>query len=171
MRWTYLNQNFPSNYDPSLVIRILQNQMCKFKNQTRNVLLYGYPSADANLARKPEETFFPRVVDEIYAISTHFGPIRSLFTIDSKSYSQEERQYNDPIQEKIVVEQVVKKVEREEGEEEQPEQEQEEETKEVKFNPNDYDWTLSDGRSKDILKVYSKLSKNLTEQVITDSSE
>lgn len=66
MRWTYLDSNYPSNYDPNLVIKILQNRIKQFKNQSRNVLFFGYPSADANLAKKPEETLFPRVTDEIY---------------------------------------------------------------------------------------------------------
>lgn len=50
-----------------------------------------------------------------------------------------------------------KKVEVAEGEEEQPQEENEEENKEVKFNPNDYQWSLSDGRPKDILKIFTKM--------------
>lgn len=64
----------------------------------------------------------------------------------------------------MVVQEEVKKVVLNEDGEEEKQEENEEDTKEVKFNPLDYEWSLSDGRSKDVLKVYTKLQEsNLVE--------
>ena len=35
--------------------------------------------------------------------------------------------------------------------------EEDDELKEVKFNPGDYEWSLSNGKPKDVLKIYAKM--------------
>lgn len=60
-------------------------------------MIFGYPSADAHLARSNNETFFPRVTDEINQVNAQLGTIRALFSVDNKIHSSEERLYNDPV--------------------------------------------------------------------------
>ena len=80
--------------------------------------LFGYPCADQSLLRKPSETYFPRITDELNSLLTSFGSLRALFTIDSQAHSDEARKYDDPIQEKVVVVQEEKRKILVEGEEE-----------------------------------------------------
>lgn len=55
--------------------------------------------------------------------------------------------------------------EQKEDEEEEPAEavEEEEGEKKQKFNPNDYEWTISNGNSKNVLQVFKKLQPNVQE--------
>lgn len=76
MRWTELPPQHPSNYTPELVVRAVQAHLATLRTETRDLLLWGYPSADHHEHKHEEELMFPRVSDEIVALEKHLGPIR-----------------------------------------------------------------------------------------------
>lgn len=75
MRWTSNPIEFPSNYNPALVVKMIHSYLANVPVDNRDVLLYGYPSAD-NLNKDQEESIFPRVTDEIASVEKLLGPIR-----------------------------------------------------------------------------------------------
>jgi hypothetical protein len=100
----------------------------------------------------------PRVIDEISLIENVLGPIRIFFYIHyqkspEKEFAEEIEEF--PIEEKPVE---IKKAEgEEEGKDEEPKNEEDE--GKPKFNPRDYQWTISDGRPKNAGQVYNKLKE------------
>jgi len=47
MRWSSINPEFPSHYSPDLIVASIKGYLNSLKYETREILLYGYPSADA----------------------------------------------------------------------------------------------------------------------------
>lgn len=101
---------------------------------------------------------FPRVIDEISLIENALGPIRMYFYIyhnqaPEKEFAEEIEEF--PVEEKPVE---VKKVEGEDEVKEEETKNEDEEGK-PKFNPRDYQWTISDGRAKNAGQVYTKMKE------------
>jgi len=122
-------------------------------------LIYGYPAADSK-----QNDFFPRSLDELYHIETNIGPVREIITVTS---APEDFQIADELEPKIIKEEP-KKVkneddeegEGEEGQEEKPPEEpaEEDEDGQKKFDPTQFDWTISDGKPKKLTQIYHKLN-------------
>ena len=118
-------------------------------------MLYNYPGAE----NKPQGDFYPRPIDELYQIENNIGPLKEVIAVVD---APEDFTINDPVEEKPVIEEVkveVKpKVEGEEEEEvpEPPKDEDEDGENKPKFNPLDYNWTVSDGNPKSLAKIYHR---------------
>ena len=76
MRWTENSISHPSNFSPELVVKLILQHLSQLQTDNRDLLLWGYPSADHLLKKKTQETLFPRVTDEIVYIEKNIGPIR-----------------------------------------------------------------------------------------------
>lgn len=117
-------------------------------------MLYNYPAADTK-----EGDFFPRAIDELHQIEVSLGPVKQVISVQD---SQEDYYIQDPYEEKPVIEEPVVETkvpkEGEEGEvEEQPPKEEEEgEDAKPKFNPLDYNWTISNANPKSLAKVFHR---------------
>ena len=116
-------------------------------------MLYGYPSADTK-----EGDFFPRAIDELHQIEVSLGPVKQVISIQD---GHEDFFINDPMEERPVIEEPVVETkvpkEGEEGEiEEPPKEEEEGEETKPKFNPLDYNWTVSNANPKSLSKVFHR---------------
>lgn len=49
MRWTDLPPQFPSNYQPNSVVKLIQAYLQSLPSENKDILLWGYPSADHRL--------------------------------------------------------------------------------------------------------------------------
>jgi len=123
-------------------------------------LLYNYPSAEG----KQKNQLYPRAIDELYQIEANIGPLKEIITILD---APEDYTINDPFEEKPVQEEVKEEVKKPKGEgegedEEEPEPEppkdEDDEENKPKFNPLDYNWTVSDGNPKTLAQVYRRRS-------------
>jgi len=76
MRLSHTNKYFPSNYSSTLICAIIKNHVENLPLSRRDILLFGYPSADNHPERDPDDFCFPRIIDEMKSIENALGPIR-----------------------------------------------------------------------------------------------
>lgn len=86
MRWTKLDQAHPSIYSPDLVVKVIKDYICNLQNESRDILLYGYPASDVQMDLKSQkEKLFPRPSDELLYIEKMLGSVRlSILLTDVK---------------------------------------------------------------------------------------
>ena len=100
--------------------------------------------------------FYPRVIDEIYFIEENIGLIKSIISINDDFISKE---YQDEIIEAVQKEEVVKLEENKENQDEpEKQQEEDEENKKPKFIPENYSWSISDGKPKDAVQIFNRIN-------------
>lgn len=127
----------PSNYTADLIVRIIKDYLDNLRVCSRDVLIYGYPTADCTDKRNKCETYYPRSADELLQIERCLGPVRfvSILNTTEVPYKIEDEKIE---LEKPVVE---KKVKEGEDEDEEPKQDEEEDKDKPKFSIFDYAWT------------------------------
>ena len=107
------------------------------------------------------DLIYPRAADEMYEIENTLGEAQVLFNIREQPSMVK---IEDPLEEKPVEEVPEEKAEEEkkdgeEGEEEEtvePEEPEEGENLKPKFDPKEFDWTVSDGNPKNLPQVFNK---------------
>jgi len=160
----------PSIFTPTLVTDLIAKSL-QSHPATKYLLLYNYPSAE----NKPQGDFYPRAIDELYQIENNIGPLKEVISVVDL---QEDFVINDPVEEKPVQEEVKQEVKppKGEGEEEEevpepPKDEDEDGESKPKFNPLDYNWTLSDGNPKSLAKIYHRRFNCEHEQIDLDAKD
>jgi adenylate kinase family enzyme len=145
----------PSIFTPTLVTDLIAKSLQNHP-ATKYLLLYNYPSAE----NKPQGDFYPRAIDELYQIENNIGPLKEVIAVVD---APEDFVINDPVEEKPVVEEVKVEVKapKGDGEEEEevpepPKDEDEDGENKPKFNPLDFNWTVSDGNPKSLAKIYHR---------------
>lgn len=92
---------------------------------------------------------YPRAGDELNQVEKSLGPVSVLYDINS---SNQEMEINDDyeVKKEKVVEEVVKKEGDEEGDEDADDAPAEEDKKKSDFNPEDFEWTVSNKNPKNL---------------------
>ena len=125
-------------------------------------MLYNYPSADMR-CQGGSDNIYPRAADEFACVKSTLGEVGLLMNLVTE---KQDSTINDPMEEKPVEEEVdpenpegpSQMDEGGEEAEEAPEEPQEEvqAKKPGEFNPEDFEWTVSDGKPKNLAQVYFK---------------
>ena len=142
---------------------IIKDYIASLPYSSRDIVLFNYPAADLR-SQDSNELFYPRAADEFHAIESSLGCIKVFLDINSQPMNTD---INDTLvpKKEVVVEEVKQKVKKEGDEEDsqdqQDEDEDDEEKKKVVFNPNEYDWTVSNGIPKELAQVFNKMKRNL----------
>jgi len=161
----------PSFFTPTLITDLIQKYLLAHPSN-KYILLYNYPSAEG----KQESKLYPRAIDELYQIEASIGPLKEIITVCD---APQDFEINDPFEERPVQEEVKVEVkppkgegeEEEEAEPEPPKEEEEDEDAKPKFNPLEYNWTVSDGNPKTLAQVYRRRTNCDYLLLETDSQE
>ncbi|CAD8057877.1 unnamed protein product [Paramecium sonneborni] len=156
MRWTKQNCKNPSNFAPQQVMRIVKKYIDELPIQSRDVLLWGYISADQKGEKQLSEQIFPRATDELAIVEKSLGQIKVLYAISEQPLNSE---INDP-------EWVLQKPEvpppKQEGDggDEEPKDggNAEGEENAPKFDIYNYQWTKSD-TPKNMAQIFMKVKQ------------
>ncbi|CAD8140791.1 unnamed protein product [Paramecium octaurelia] len=93
MRWTKQNCKNPSNFTPETVMKLVKQYIDDLPIQSRDVLLWGYISADQQGDKQQQEQIFPRATDELMMVEKSLGQIKVLYAITEQPLNPE---INDP---------------------------------------------------------------------------
>ena len=143
-------------------MKVIKNYIASLPYTSKDIILFNYPSSDLR-EQNSDEFFYPRAADELHSIENALGYLKIFLDISWKPMNTEITDKVIPrvIEEVEVVQKNVKKEGEEEEEDEPNEEEDEEEKKKPKFNPNDYDWTDSNGIPKSLAQVFNKLKSEI----------
>ena len=143
----------PVHYELDLVFELLQDTIKQAKESQKFIILEGLCNS-GRLAQEDQRLEL-RYMDELFLIEKVVGEVSGIVSLQyepEKEYTEENEIEYEVFPEPEVVE--VKKVVGEDGEEIPQEETPVEEDKKPKFKPEQYNWTVTDRKSKNLPQLF-----------------
>lgn len=142
------------HFDLDLVIQLILNTINAFKGNQKYILLEGFCNSGKLIL--DDDKLELRFMDELFQVERHIGEVQAVIGLQfnsEKEYIEEYEIQYEEFPEPEVVE--VKRPEGEEGEEaEQQPPAEEEEKKAPAFKVEDWKWTVTDRKSKNLPQLF-----------------
>ena len=151
----------PVHYETKLLIALVKDTIKKLRVEEKFVLVDGL--LNTNRLKEENDKMELRVIDELLVIEKDIGEIRAIIRL---TYDDYENIADDRVAVKKVIEEkkeakeeVKEEIKKEDEEEVAPPPQEEEKEDKPKFNPDDYAWTDTKGKPRNIGQFFSGWKK------------
>lgn len=139
------------HFEPTLVMQLVQQKIAENRTNQRYILLEGF--CNSNKLESEEDRLTQRFMDEFFCIERAIGEVVGVISLQNEkevtTFEVPADCYEEPVVEEV--KEPAPKAEGEDGEEAQEDAPADgEEAKIPKWNPKNYRWSVTDGRSKNL---------------------